>query len=490
MVIEKIDYWGKHTPDRIAHRSEGKILTYGELLKRSNAGAAFLEKELGQESRLPVAVRGHKQSEMLIGFLAAVKSGHPYVPIDSSIPQERAEKIIHSSGACMVLDTEKIAAIVSSERSDEFGPSYAVRPNDPFYILFTSGSTGEPKGVVITRKNLESFISWTLEEQNFSEGNEVFLNQAPFSFDLSVMDIYPCLVTGGTLISITKDDITNPAQLYRTLENSGITVWVSTPSFAQLCLAEKTFGEEMLPNLKKFLFCGETLPPKVALELLDRFPESELWNTYGPTEATVATTSVRITKKNVERYPSLPVGYPKPGCNIYICDEYDRPLESGQSGQIIIAGDNVSPGYLGKTDLTARSFFEMNGQSAYRTGDQGYMKDDMLFFEKRMDKQIKLHGYRIELGDIESNLETLPGIRSAIVMLKENSGTDDFLVAFVIGESSGNETEFERIKILKIALAEKLPNYMIPRKFVFISDHFPMTANGKADRKLLMAKIK
>jgi D-alanine--poly(phosphoribitol) ligase subunit 1 len=173
-----------------------------------------------------------------------------------------------------------------------------VEGDDPFYVIFTSGSTGEPKGVVITLANLTAFVDWMLGEQRFAESTETFLNQAPFSFDLSVMDLYLSLVTGGTLFSVNKDDIANLKSLYEKFTRSEITTWVSTPSFAQMCLIERGFQQAMLPRLRRFLFCGETLAPETAAQLLDRFPEAEVWNTYGPTEATVATSSIRIDQGN------------------------------------------------------------------------------------------------------------------------------------------------------------------------------------------------
>src|SRR5207249_215966 len=289
--------------------------------------------------------------------------------------------------------------------------------------------TGEPKGVVITLACLSSFITWMLGEQLIAELSETFLNQAPFSFDLSVMDLYLSLATGGTLFSIAKESIANTKQLYQAFGGSGITTWVSTPSFAQMCLAERSFSAAMLPALRRFLFCGETLAPETAAQLLDRFPQAEVWNMYGPTEATVATTSIQIDAAILEKYSPLPVGRVMPGTKIFIVDENGGELAANKRGEIIIAGPNVSPGYVRRPDLAARAFFEYRGLRAYRTGDLGRFRDSLLFFEGRIDEQIKLSGYRIELGDVEANLRALPTVRDAIVIPVIKDGATQSLTA-------------------------------------------------------------
>src|SRR4051812_38969606 len=233
-LLDRIDHWGRTAPDRLAHRSNDRTLTYGELMEKSNRLAGWLMNELG-DSRLPVAVHGHKEPEMLIAFLGAVKSGRAYVPIDSSIPPQRVDQIIQGADAAVTLTPERVAGLVREEHP---GQPRRVEGDDTFYILFTSGSTGEPKGVQITLANLIHFVDWMKGEQQFSEGAETFLNQAPFSFDLSVMDLYPSLTSGGTLFSITKEQVANLKQLYLALAASEVTTWVSTPSFAQMCCIE------------------------------------------------------------------------------------------------------------------------------------------------------------------------------------------------------------------------------------------------------------
>src|SRR5213596_3521515 len=317
-LIEQIDRWAAVAPEATAHISDGRTLTYSELRRQSVALACYLTERLGEDRR-PIAVLGHREPEMLIAFLGAVKSGRPYVPIDTALPQTRIDQILASSCAALSLTPDQIRQFSPGELR---GPTMPVEKNDPFYVLFTSGSTGEPKGVIITLACLEHFIGWMLAEQQFSKRAEVFLNQAPFSFDLSVMDLYCSLATGGTLFSIGRDLIENPKQLYRALATSGVTTWVSTPSFAQMCLVEDKFAERMLPCVQRFLFCGETLAPHTAAQLLARFPQAQVWNMYGPTEATVATTSIHIDAAILEKYSPLPVGRVMPGTKIFIHDEH------------------------------------------------------------------------------------------------------------------------------------------------------------------------
>ncbi|NCP87006.1 MAG: D-alanine--poly(phosphoribitol) ligase subunit DltA [Anaerolineae bacterium CG_4_9_14_3_um_filter_57_17] len=486
-LLEQIDQWHQRAPQRLAHISGAQTLTYAELFQRSNALALALRHKLTPSAE-PVAVLGHKESEMLVAFLGCVKAGRPYIPLDISLPAGRVETILTASGAPLLLTPATVRAWSDEflDQTADFQPA-PLTPDAPWYIIFTSGSTGAPKGVVITRQNLESFVGWSQAEQNFLPAGEVFLNQAPFSFDLSVMDLYSSLASGGTLFSLTRELIAEPKKIFAALTESRVSVWVSTPSFAQLCLAEPTFRQEMLPSARKFWFCGETLTPEVAASLLKRFPAAEVWNTYGPTEATVATTSLRVDADILAAYAPLPVGRPKPNSRILILTN-GLQAEAGQRGEIVIAGQNVSAGYLHQPELSARSFYQIDSARAYRTGDMGHFQDGFLFFDGRMDFQIKLHGYRIEIGDIEANLQALTGVRDAVVLPILKSNKVEYLAAFVILQQAQSGSTFEISRALKRELGARLPDYMIPRKFVFLPD-FPMTPNGKADRRKLAERL-
>jgi D-alanine--poly(phosphoribitol) ligase subunit 1 len=482
-IAERIDRWARRAPARTAHVSGERRLSYAALRRGSDALAAHLARTLGGDGS-PVAIVGHKEPEILIAFLGAAKARHPYVPIDRVLPAHRADRIIAAAGCRVVLTPEAIAAIAAS---GEAAPHRAPQPADPYYVMFTSGSTGEPKGVVITLGCLASFLRWMLDAHRFAPG-ETFLGQVSYSFDVSVMDTYLALLTGGTVFSVTKADLDDPRQLYARLARSAVTTWVSTPSFAGLCLVERRFRADMLPRLRRFLFCGEALAPEIAAQLLDRFPRAEVWNTYGPTEATVATTAIRIDRAILDRYSPLPIGRAMPGTAVVIVDREGRPVADGERGEILIAGPNVSPGYLGRPDLTARAFGTHGGAPAYRTGDWGHVQDGLLFCDGRMDDQIKLHGHRVELGDIEANLRALGGVRDAVVLPVLKDERVRSLAAFVIPSEPRPAADAAASRALRARLGERLPAYMLPSRIVFL-ERFPMTANGKVDRRRLAALL-
>src|SRR5215472_4790993 len=369
--LRHIDDWAERAPARLAHVHRHGQLTYLDLKRRSDALACFLLEALPGD-RQPIAVYGHKQSEMLVAFVACLKSGHAYVPVDSTLPAQRSGQIVDKSGGRLILSVADLPPGVTAERvvyADELqaitrresgrGPSSQdwVTPNENVYIMYTSGSTGEPKGVQITGACLASFLSWATGILPLDR-EEHFLNQAPFSFDLSVTELYLSLTNGGTLFSVDRELSTDLPVFFDRLREWGISTWVSTPSFAELCLTSARFSAAALGPIKAFLFCGELLVRECAKQLLERFPGACVINSYGPTEATVFVTAVEIDAQVLSQPGPLPLGRVKPDCEIMIVDPGGRCLHDGVIGEIVIVGPSVSPGYYRDSDRTGRSFHD------------------------------------------------------------------------------------------------------------------------------------
>lgn len=500
-ILEKIKENAEKNPERvmmIQESNDGTVsLTWDQLDVYSDYLAFWMDNNL--HSNTPVIVYGHKNPIMIVCFMACAKSGRAYCPIDVNVPHSRVEAIVKEVNPEIILTTEQleiqsdrfllsiedIQKIVTTE-TERISPSKYVSAEDVFYIIFTSGSTGIPKGVQITRECLDNFIKWAIGLGHGVTDDKayVFINQAPFSFDLSVMDLFLCLYTGGTLWALSKSVQNDMKALYESLSKSKANIWVSTPSFADVCLSDPAFSQSLMPELTDFLFCGEILTNKTVERLHNRFPNAKVVNTYGPTESTCAVTEVTITGEINKSIVPLPVGRPKPGTWIRIVDENNNVLPDGEHGEIVIVGDSVSVGYWNNVEKNQMSFGTTLQDSqtyrCYKTGDEGYIIDGMLYYGGRIDLQVKLHGYRIELGDIENNLLKIEGIQQAVVIPKYRDGKVSSLVGGVVSSFVINDEKEEVLKI-KEALKKNLPDYMIPKKIKFLTD-IPRTNNGKIDR--------
>ena len=501
-ILGKIKERSISNPTKIAFHSRFGEITYSQLWNNSDRLAAWLNDKL-ENNKKPVVVFGHKDPMMLVCFLACAKSGRAYCPVDISMPEDRINAIIDAVDNTLVLATEPLERsgyYIADKGIIESGMNYDTvisedcwnKPEDIFYIIFTSGSTGKPKGVQITDENLSRYVDWSenLGDDVSVKNGAVFMNQAPFSFDLSVMDTYTSMASGCTLWGIDKKLQSDALAMMKYMKEGKLNYWVSTPSFADMCLADPAFDHELLPELRAFLFCGEKLAKNTASELMKRFPGAKVINTYGPTESTVAVTSVEINDEILAAPESLPIGIPKDGTEIRIIKEDGTVAAPMEKGEIQILGDTVSPGYY-KNDKKTQEVFSViddkNKTRAYMTGDEGYLTSGgMLYYVGRIDLQVKLHGYRIELGDIESNLLKIDSIQSAAVVPKWQNGKIRYLAAFVTSDSA--KGSFEDRKAVKEALKKMLPDYMVPKKISFI-EQLPLTNNGKADRKKLEAMV-
>lgn len=498
-VIKKIAEIATSDPDRIAYDYLGQTNTYGDLKKRSDAWAYKIA-SLDIPDKAPIMIWGGQNFEMVASFLGCVKSGHAYIPIASYSNAERLTMIQDVSKSEVVLAIDELPDIdlngVQVVKPDEvedgnydIDEKNFVEDDDNFYIIFTSGTTGKPKGVQISHKNLLSFVNWELTDFDLPE-NPSFLAQAPYSFDLSVMSLYPALVAGGKLVVLPHDVTQNFAQLFATLPKLQFNVWVSTPSFAQMCFLDRTFDGEHHPDLTHFLFCGEELPHSEAAMLKKKFPNSHIFNTYGPTETTVAVTQVEITDEVLEKYDRLPIGRAKEDTRITIdTSKGDKPGE----GEIIIEGPSVSKGYMNNPEKTEAAFFKKDGDKylSYRTGDAGFFDGDMLFYRGRIDFQIKFNGYRIELEEINFYLTKNDLVRYGVAAPKYNK---DHTVKQIVAEIELKDgvrrkySDAELTKLIREDLAKNVMPYMIPQRYIY-RDALPISQNGKVDIKAVIKEV-
>ena len=477
MILDDILEILKNKSDNKAYTINEKSYTYKDLYKYVCNIYNFLLQENKQKRQ--VAIYGHKDIYMKAAFLACSFAGMTYVPIDESMPEERVKTIINQVEPIFTIgkdiSKEKINEIMNEENYKEIDKIY-LQPEDAYYIIFTSGSTGIPKGVKVTYRNLNSCVNWLKDITKAQK--EVILNQANFSFDLSVADLYLSVVSESEHYILENSTKLNFKEIFEQLKNSNTTMAVMTPSFADLLLLDKSFKKELMPKLETIIFCGEKLLNSTVKKLYERFNDIKIINSYGPTECTFAVTSIEIEKKMIEE-ENIPVGRPKKDVNIFIIDEEKNELKDEQIGEILIVGESVADGYLGETKK--EDFINYKGKKGYLTGDLGYIKKGILYYKARKDKQIKYKGYRIELSDIERNLQELEYVEKAVVCAKTNK---DNKISNIIGFVKLKENIIKKETEIREELKKKIPEYMCPK--IKIINEFPINKNGKCDEKKLM----
>ena len=505
-MIEAIEHFAQVQPDFPVYDILGQVHTYGDLKKDSDSLAAQIDR-LGLPDKSPVVVFGGQEYEMLATFVALTKSGHAYIPIDSHSALERVAAIVEVAEPSLIIAindfplADVTAPIFSAEQVQtafrEGAPyelSHPVQGDDNYYIIFTSGTTGKPKGVQISHNNLLSFTNWMITDKEFATPNRPqMLAQPPYSFDLSVMYWAPTLALGGTLFALPSAVTQDFKQLFETILSLPIAIWTSTPSFADMALLSDDFNSQKLPQLTHFYFDGEELTVKTAQKLRDRFPQARIINAYGPTEATVALSAVAVTDEMLQNCKRLPIGYTKADSPTFVIDEEGQKVPNGQQGEIIVCGPAVSKGYLNNPEKTAEAFFEFEGLPAYHTGDVGSMTDEgLLLYGGRMDFQIKFNGFRIELEDVSQNLNKSKYIESAVAVPRYNKDHKvQNLLAYVIlkdGVAEQFEREIDITKAIKEDLQDIMMSYMMPSKFLY-RETLPLTPNGKIDIKGLISEV-
>lgn len=491
-VLEYLEYTANKNQDKTAIVIENQSMSWNELVKASQqigTGIACYKK---RKTAVPILAK--KSIDTLSAFFGAVYAGCFYVMLNPKLPENRLESILDTLNADLLLtDRENYElgcklcknAVCIDDVKKEIdcellrGIRQSAVDCDPLYALFTSGSTGVPKGVLVSHRNVIDFIDGFTSEFSITE-NDVIANQAPFDFDVSVKDIYSSLKTGAKLVLVPTELFSKPVELTDYLSENKVTTLIWAVSALCLISTFHCLDYHRPENINKIMFSGEVMPLKHLKQWQENYPEAVFVNLYGPTEITCNCT-YHIIDKSREYENSIPIGKAFNNREVFLLDENDKLIsDSSWAGEICVRGSSVALGYFNNPQQTSKAFVQNPLNSLYpdiiyRTGDLAkYNEHGELVFCGRKDFQIKHMGHRIELEEIEKAMENISSVNRACCVF---DAAKSKLYGFYIGEIDKKE--------LYTLLLETLPSYMVPgalRK----TDVFPLNKNGKIDRKLLL----
>jgi amino acid adenylation domain-containing protein len=514
-------------PENEAVRIDGRALTYAELERLTNQVARVLRAG-GMRRGDRVGIYVHKSFASVISVFGIMKAGGVYVPLDPNAPAKRLAYITRNCDIQIVLSSadklktlsqfiEEGATLTTVVLTDERQPEEAMLPEDvsvvswgtvceqdggPLapsgsietdlaYILYTSGSTGDPKGVMISHRTIFTFINWCHDTFHMTPEDRVTSN-APLHFDLSTFDIYATVKAGGTIVLVPEKLSVFPVRLVRLLQDERITVTYLVPSILSMMVNYGKMEDHDLSSLHTILFAGEVFPIKYLRELVKKLPNVEYYNLYGPTETNVCTYyKVQPGDLDPERTQPVPIGKACENMEVFAVDDQGKVVtEIGVEGELWARGSCVAQGYWGDPEKTARNFVRNIYQpyyedTAYRTGDIVMLHEDQVnwIYVGRRDHMIKSRGYRIELGEIEAALYSHPEVKEAAVVAIPDDLIGNRIVAFVVPmENNGLGA-----KELETHVGQKIPRYMVPESIDFCNE-LPKTSTGKINRPMLASQ--
>lgn len=495
--------------DQIALRmSQSESITYSGLNSISDQIALSLVYK-GVQKRDVVCIEGEKTVYTYATMIACLKIGTVYSIFDPDSPVDRLMKIFHKCRPALIVASNFLANRIRNKTDENVcelvdpgnlinadigytadfeidNMGLDITGDNPAYIMFTSGSTGFPKGAVMTHSNVINLIEWSRTAFNFGPG-EVLTNVNPLYFDNSVFDFYSSLFTGACLVPFSKETIVDPLKLTQRVDDLGCTSWFSVPSMLIFLETMKALSSSRMSGIKRFIFGGEGYPKNRLQALYDIYGKNaELFNVYGPTECTCICSCYRITGDDFLAGDGLPLlGSLIQNFDHKILDENLNAVRDGEIGELYLCGPNVGKGYYNDKQLTNKSFIqnqknELISELMYKTGDLVRKVDDSLHFVGRADNQIKHMGYRIELEEIENALTRLEHVSQAVAIHSHRNGFSKITAVI----ASLEELD---VRSIRENLSELIPTYMIPDKFI-IESNLPRNANGKVDRKSIKNK--
>jgi amino acid adenylation domain-containing protein len=488
-----IEARAESSPSALAVVFEDNHLTYSELNRRSDLLAAELQC-LGVGPEKLVAICLQRSAELVIALLATLKAGGAYLPLDPAAPRPRLEYILKETKATVLLAERAVLGMLPEcsasvlcldEEQNRIAQQRGeprrggVSPENLAYVIYTSGSTGAPKGIQISHRAVVNFLD-SMREQPGLTGSDTLLAVTTLSFDIAGLELFLPLVAGGRVVVASHEAVSDGAQLLDLLDAEQVTVMQATPATYRSMIDAGWAGDREL----KLLCGGEALPRDLAERLAEM--SGEVWNMYGPTETTIWSAVHRLAADS----GPPPIGLPIANTQIYICDSNLQPVPIGAPGEVYIGGHGVARGYLDRADLTAGQFIPdpfatEEGQRLYRTGDAARrLEHGLVEYIGRLDFQLKVRGFRIEAGEIETALSGHPAVSESVVTVHETAPGDKRLVAHLVCNHDGQPEPGE----LRAFLKERVPEYMIPSHFV-IMERLPRTPNGKLDRRALPAPI-
>jgi amino acid adenylation domain-containing protein len=471
-------------PDRIALVHGEETLAYRQLEERVQRLARRLQRNGARRGDL-VAVCLERSPRLVESLLAVLQAGCAYVPIDPAYPADRIRHVVEDSGAALVLVQQATRAVVTcvsgrvvtidEPDDDVVSEVQAVETDaaDTAYVIYTSGSTGKPKGVQVAHGAVINFLESMRKEPGLSAGDRL-LAVTTISFDIAGLEIFLPLTTGATVVIAPENAVADAAALVQLIDAHDITVMQATPATWRLLLE---YGWQGKPDLR-VLCGGEPLPEDLARSLLPRV--HSLWNMYGPTETTIWSTCCRV-----ETADDIHIGRPIDNTTMRVVDESGELVPIGVAGELLIGGAGVAKGYLNRAELTAERFIQLRDEEGlyYRTGDLVKIRaDGNLQCLGRLDFQVKIRGFRVEVGEVEATLAADPEVDQAVVVARPDTVGTTALVAYVRPKSASFDIEGVRDRLRRF-----LPDYMIPQYLVRVAE-YPLTPNGKVDRKALEAR--